>query len=193
MHMHTLKIAVLDPSTVPGGYSFERFRDELGARLHLLPPFRKRLIEVPLGVHDPMWINDPDFDIDRHIRRRTAAAPGGRREVDGTIAEIASTPLPRGPPAALGDHGDRRSRRRPARLRDQDRPCRGRRCGGGRTPGQRHRASTLTHLPTRTTLIDLTDTEPLPGRLACSGSGSSNESVRSSRFLPSSSAPFATW
>lgn len=98
MHMHTLKIAVLDPSTVPGGYSFERFRDELGARLHLLPPFRKRLIDVPLGVHDPMWVNDPEFDIDRHIRRRTAVAPGGRREVDEAIAEIASSPLPRDRP-----------------------------------------------------------------------------------------------
>jgi diacylglycerol O-acyltransferase len=96
--MHTLKIAVLDPSTVPGGYSFDRFRDEFGMRLHLLPPFRKRLVEVPLGVHDPMWADDPDFDLDRHIRRQVAPAPGGRREIDDVIADIASHPLPRDRP-----------------------------------------------------------------------------------------------
>lgn len=98
VHMHTLKIAVLDPSTVPGGYTFDRFRAELAARLHLLPLFRKRLVEVPLGVHDPMWADDPDFDIDRHIRRRGAPAPGGRREMDEAIAEIASVPLSRDRP-----------------------------------------------------------------------------------------------
>jgi diacylglycerol O-acyltransferase len=98
VHMHTLKIAVLDPATIPGGYTFDRFRDELGARLHLLPPFRRRLVEIPFGVHDPMWADDPDFDIDRHIRRRAAPCPGGRREMDETIAEIASVQLPRDRP-----------------------------------------------------------------------------------------------
>jgi diacylglycerol O-acyltransferase len=98
VHMHTLKIAVLDPSTVPGGYTFDRFREELGRRLHLLPPFRRRLVDVPLGVHDPMWADDPDFDIDRHIRSRLAPAPGTGREMDAVIAEIASHPLPRDRP-----------------------------------------------------------------------------------------------
>ena len=98
MPMHTLKIAVLDPSTVPGGYSFERFRDELGARLHLLPPFRKRLVDVPLGVHDPMWADDPEFDLRRHIHRCVAPAPGGRADVDRMIGDIAAHPLPRHKP-----------------------------------------------------------------------------------------------
>ena len=77
VHMHTLKIALLDPSTVPGGYSFDRFRDELGLRLHLLPLFRKRLVDVPLGLHDPMWADDPEFDLDRHVRHRRVPAPDG--------------------------------------------------------------------------------------------------------------------
>ncbi|MEL7209715.1 MAG: wax ester/triacylglycerol synthase family O-acyltransferase, partial [Actinomycetota bacterium] len=90
--------AVLDPATVPGGYTFERFREELAARLHLLPPFRKRLVDVPLGVHDPMWLEDADFDIDRHIRRERALKPGGSREMDQIISSIASTPLARDRP-----------------------------------------------------------------------------------------------
>src|SRR5690606_39423920 len=98
IHMHTIKAAIIDPATVPGGYTFERFREVLGERLHLLPPFRRRVVEVPLGLHHPVWIDDPDFDLDRHIRRLVLDPPAGRREMDRAIASIASTPLPRDRP-----------------------------------------------------------------------------------------------
>jgi diacylglycerol O-acyltransferase len=98
LHMHTIKAAVIDPSTVPGGYTFERFKEVLGERLHLLPPFRRRVVEVPLGLHHPVWIEDPDFDLDRHVRRMPLPAPGGRRGMDAAIGEVASTPLPRDRP-----------------------------------------------------------------------------------------------
>lgn len=98
IHMHTIKAAVIDPSTVPGGYTFERFREVLGERLYLLPPFRRRVVEVPFGLHHPVWVEDPDFDIDRHIRRIVLDAPAGRREMDDAVAAIASTPLPRDRP-----------------------------------------------------------------------------------------------
>lgn len=98
IHMHTIKAAIIDPATVPGGYTFERFREVLGERLHLLPPFRRRVVEVPLGLHHPVWVDDPDFDLDRHIRRVVLDAPAGRSEMDHAIAVIASTPLPRDRP-----------------------------------------------------------------------------------------------
>jgi len=98
IHMHTIKASIIDPATVPGGYTFERFREVLGERLHLLPPFRRRVVEVPLGLHHPVWVDDPDFDIDRHIRRVRLDPPAGRREMDEAIAAIASTPLPRDRP-----------------------------------------------------------------------------------------------
>ena len=98
LHMHTLKIGVIDPVNVAGGYSFERFRDELSKRLHLLPPFRRRIVEVPRGIHHPVWIEDPGFDLDQHLRRTTVAAPGGTREMDAVIGEIASTQLRRDKP-----------------------------------------------------------------------------------------------
>lgn len=94
-HLHTLKIAVIDPSTVPGGYSFERVKEVLDQRLHLLPPFRRRLVEVPLGVHHPLWLEDPDFDLDHHVRRATLPAPGGPRELDELISDVASYQLDR--------------------------------------------------------------------------------------------------
>src|SRR5207248_11269052 len=80
LHMHTLKYTVLDVSTVPGGYDFERFRHELDRRLHLLPPFRRRIVQVPGQLHHPVWIEDPDFDLGYHVRRMGVPAPGGREQ-----------------------------------------------------------------------------------------------------------------
>jgi diacylglycerol O-acyltransferase len=95
VHMHTLKIGVLDTSKAPGGYSFERFVQELSQRLHLLPPFRRRIVPVPLGLHHPLWIEDPDFDINHHVHRVVAPSPGTQEQLDDAVARIASEPLDR--------------------------------------------------------------------------------------------------
>ncbi len=97
-HMHVAMTMVLDPSTMPAGYSFGAIRDFIGDRLHLVPPFRRRLLEVPFRLHHPIWVEDPDFDLDRHIRRIGAPAPGGRRELAELAGQIASTPLDRSKP-----------------------------------------------------------------------------------------------
>ena len=60
---------------VDGGFTVERMRDELDRRLHLLPPFRRRLVEVPLGLHHPVWIEDPHFDLAAHVRHMTCRRP----------------------------------------------------------------------------------------------------------------------
>lgn len=57
-------------------------------RLHLLPSWRWRLEDVPLGVHHPVWIDDPDFDLGYHLRERTLPTPGGPAELDALLAEI---------------------------------------------------------------------------------------------------------
>jgi WS/DGAT/MGAT family acyltransferase len=98
LHMHTLKYSVLDVSTVPGGYDVDRIKHELQVRLHLLPPFRRRLVPVPGGLHHPVWIEDPAFDLDFHVRRIGVPPPGGGREMDEVIGEIASWPLDRNHP-----------------------------------------------------------------------------------------------
>ncbi len=95
LHMHTLKYAVLDVSTVPGGYSDALFRDELERRLHLLPPFRRRVVPVPGGLHHPVWIEDPAFDLAAHLRTVRVPPPGTSRQADNVIAAIASWPLDR--------------------------------------------------------------------------------------------------
>src|SRR5437870_7410604 len=95
LHMHTLKIAVIDPADVLGGYRFELLKEVLASRLHHLPPFRRRLVEVPFGLHHPVWIEDPDFDLDYHVRRVAVPAPGGPKEFAELISDIASHQLDR--------------------------------------------------------------------------------------------------
>ena len=98
IHMHTLKIGVLDVSGVEGGYSFDLFRDIAFPRLRAMAPLRHQLVDIPLKLHHPMWAVNDDIDFDYHVRPTRVPAPGGRRELDQLIGEIASTPLDRGHP-----------------------------------------------------------------------------------------------
>ena len=93
--MHTLKVAVLEPPDGINDLPIDWVRDQIRARLHLLPPFRRRLVEVPLGLHHPLWIEDPDFDLEYHVRRAQVPPPGTQAQMDDVIAELASRPLDR--------------------------------------------------------------------------------------------------
>ena len=97
-HMHVASTCIFDPTDVPGGYSFERVRNLVEDRLPLLPPFRRRLAEIPFGLHHPLWIEDPDFDLDYHVRRAALPAPGGERELAEFAAEVMARPLDRAHP-----------------------------------------------------------------------------------------------
>ncbi len=97
-HMHVVGVAVVDPATAPHGFSHETIRALLEARVHLVPAFRRRLVEVPLGLSVPMWIEDPDFDLSYHLRRAALPAPGGIAELEGFVADVSSRPLDRRKP-----------------------------------------------------------------------------------------------
>jgi WS/DGAT/MGAT family acyltransferase len=86
--MHVASVTVFDPSKVEGGYSVARLKDTLRSRLHRLPPFRWRVVEPPLGVGRPHWIEDPEFDLDYHVRRVALPSPGGREELAELATEI---------------------------------------------------------------------------------------------------------
>lgn len=74
------------------------FRRRLCRRLHLLEPLRYTLIDIPLALHHPMWLENSDIDLDYHLRPVRVRPPGGRRELDEVIGELASTPLDRSRP-----------------------------------------------------------------------------------------------
>src|SRR4051812_26178401 len=85
-YMHVAGLMVLDPSTVGGVLSMDDVREFYDSRLHLAAPFRRRLVEIPMGLHHPLWIEDPDFDLDYHLRHIAVPAPGGPKQ----LAELAS-------------------------------------------------------------------------------------------------------
>jgi diacylglycerol O-acyltransferase / wax synthase len=93
---HVGGLAVYDPATAPGGQlELEDICRLVGERIHLLPPFRWRLVGVPLGLDHPYWIEDPDFDLDFHIRDSAVPPPGDDLQVAETVARIFARPLDR--------------------------------------------------------------------------------------------------
>ena len=96
--LHVCSILELDTSTVPGGYTFDRLRDELALRIAAIPEFRAKLADSQLNLDYPVWVDDDAFDLDRHLLRIGLPSPGGRRELAEICGHIASTPLDRSRP-----------------------------------------------------------------------------------------------
>jgi diacylglycerol O-acyltransferase / wax synthase len=68
----------------------ERVERTLAARLLVYRRFRQR---VESGVTGTWWSDDPNFDISRHIKRVRLPAPGGRKELERFVADLAAQPL----------------------------------------------------------------------------------------------------
>jgi diacylglycerol O-acyltransferase len=96
---HVSGLSIYDPSTAPDGVlTADGMCAVLKERLHLLPPFRWRLAEVPLGLDHPYWIEDPDFDIEYHVRELALPAPGDHRQLAEQVARIHGRALDRAHP-----------------------------------------------------------------------------------------------
>ena len=97
--MHVASLAIYDPSTAPGGGV--RFKDILkffASRLEQFPQFRRRLVNVPLSLDRPYWIEDPSFDVEFHVRHIALPHPGDWRQLCIQVARIHSRPLDRSKP-----------------------------------------------------------------------------------------------
>ncbi|MCU1681377.1 MAG: acyltransferase [Amycolatopsis sp.] len=93
---HVGGLSILDPSTAPGGeLTVESFRELILERLHLVKPFRWRLLHVPLGIDHPYWMDDTEFDIEYHVREIALPAPGDERQLAEQVARLTSRPLDR--------------------------------------------------------------------------------------------------
>ena len=84
---------ILDPSTAPGGYSFDAVRAVLEARIPTIRALRRRLVSVPLGLDHPRWVDDPSFELANHLHRAALPAPGGADELTDLVAEVMGRPL----------------------------------------------------------------------------------------------------
>lgn len=98
LHLHVAFTAVLDPSTMPGGYSFTRITEHISSRIPAAPVFRRRLVEVPFGLGHPVWADDPEFRIDNHLHRAAIPAPGGASELAEFVADVVGRKLDRDRP-----------------------------------------------------------------------------------------------
>ena len=93
---HVASVAILDPSTTPSGTL--TVTDIEALITERLPPLRWRLLEVPLGLDYPYWIDDEDFDLNFHVRELGLAAPGTDEQLAEQVARIVSRPLDRARP-----------------------------------------------------------------------------------------------
>ncbi len=97
--MHVGGLVILEPR--PGQrpeQSFQAIYDHVESRLDHIPPMRRRLLMTPLDIDHPYWVEDPDFDLVHHIRRRALPSPGDDGALSGLVAELAANRLDRNLP-----------------------------------------------------------------------------------------------
>jgi diacylglycerol O-acyltransferase len=70
----------------------------LGARMHLLPRYRQRVVVPPLRLAHPTWEDDPDFDLENHVDELTLPAPGDDRVLSEVGGRLQSRLLDRNRP-----------------------------------------------------------------------------------------------
>ncbi len=97
MHMHVCGLLVLDPSTMEGD-PYDCIRSMLLEALPKVSLMRKRLATAPLGIGRPFWVDDVDFEVERHLHRVHLSPPGTSRSLAHVVGDVASRPLRRDRP-----------------------------------------------------------------------------------------------
>jgi diacylglycerol O-acyltransferase / wax synthase len=98
MFGHVGSLCIVDPATAAEPLTLDRLTRLVAGRLSLVPPFRRRLVQVPLGLDMPYWIDDPDFDIEFHVRELALPAPGNDGQLAEQAARLHARPLDRSRP-----------------------------------------------------------------------------------------------
>ena len=90
---HVGSLSIFEPAA-----TYDAICRQIEQRLHLLPPYRRQLVEVPFGLDHPYWIESPNFDLDFHLRHIAVPAPGNREQLSDLVARLAARPLDRSRP-----------------------------------------------------------------------------------------------
>jgi diacylglycerol O-acyltransferase len=93
-HMHIGSIAIFEGPEPP----FEQFVAMIEGKLPLVPRYRQVVREVPFQLERPVWVDDPDFNIDYHVRHTALPAPGGEAELRRLVGWVMSQQLDRTKP-----------------------------------------------------------------------------------------------
>jgi diacylglycerol O-acyltransferase len=73
--------------------SYDRLAVHVERRLNLVPRFRQRIVRIPLGIENPVWGDDLQFDVRRHVRSVGVPRPGRRDQLRDLVGRIMSEPL----------------------------------------------------------------------------------------------------
>jgi WS/DGAT/MGAT family acyltransferase len=99
-HLHVTGCLLFDAAplrTSEGGLDFDRICDYVQSRLHRIPRYRQKIETVPIEG-DPIWVDDPRFNLRYHIRHTQLPPPGDERQLKRLIGRIISQMLDRGKP-----------------------------------------------------------------------------------------------
>jgi diacylglycerol O-acyltransferase len=83
--MHVGSMAIFRLKDGYEGDFFEEFKAMISERLHIAPILKSRLAKTPLDIDHPSWVEDEQFDIDRHIFRASLPAPHDRAMLERTV------------------------------------------------------------------------------------------------------------
>ena len=97
LHLHVGSVFVFDPPA-EGAFDHASFLELVRARLHQVPRYRQKLIEPPLSLGNPMWVDDPDFDLSYHVRHAALPQPGTIAQLMEYAGRILSRQLDRTKP-----------------------------------------------------------------------------------------------
>jgi WS/DGAT/MGAT family acyltransferase len=93
-HMHIGGVLVFEGPPP----AFEDFLDHVRSRLHLVPRYRQKLAEAPMQSGRPVWVDDPTFNIEYHVRQTALPSPGSEDQLLRLAARINSQQLDRSKP-----------------------------------------------------------------------------------------------
>ena len=95
---HIGGLSVIDPKDAPRPVTLARLTEVLSERLPLIPVLRSKLLNVPLGLDQPYWIDDPNFDIEYHVRELALPRPGSYAQLTEQVSRLHARPLDRSKP-----------------------------------------------------------------------------------------------
>ncbi len=95
---HVGGLSVLDPAGAPAPLTLARLTEVMAGRLPLVPVLRRKLLNVPLGLDQPYWVDDPDFDIEYHVREIALPRPGSDAQLTEQVSRLHARPLDRSRP-----------------------------------------------------------------------------------------------
>lgn len=96
-YWHVATLVMFDGTTSDGA-TIGRMKQRYEERLPLLTPMRRKLVDVPLHLDYPYWADDPDLDLDEHIRQISLPPPADDEQLAELVAELTARPLDRSRP-----------------------------------------------------------------------------------------------